>query len=58
MILLYRTNPEYYETISSPIDLLKIQQKVKTDEYEEIDQLTDDIQLLVKNTKAYHQVKS
>ena len=57
MKLYCRTSPEYYEVVKSPIDLLKIQQKLKTDEYEEIDQLTEDISLLVKNTKLFYAVR-
>ncbi|XP_067945501.1 protein polybromo-1-like isoform X2 [Watersipora subatra] len=49
-----RAAPDYYETIKTPIDLLKIQQKLKTEEYEELEQLTEDMQLLIKNTKAYY----
>ncbi|KAL3851884.1 hypothetical protein ACJMK2_015582 [Sinanodonta woodiana] len=49
-----RTAADYYEVVSTPIDLLKIQQKLKTDEYEEIDQLTQDIELMVSNAKAYY----
>lgn len=55
-IPLIRTAPEYYESIKQPIDLLKIQQKLKTEEYDEIEQLTEDVQLLVKNAKSYYQV--
>ncbi|GLH16320.1 ATP-dependent helicase brm, partial [Gryllus bimaculatus] len=40
--------------VSNPIDLLKVQQKLKTDEYEDLDDLTSDIQLLVNNAKAFY----
>nr|CAD7452818.1 unnamed protein product [Timema tahoe] len=40
--------------VSNPIDLLKVQQKLKTDEYEDIDELSADIQLMVNNTKAFY----
>lgn len=33
-----------------------MQQKLRTDEYEEIEQLTEDVQLLIDNAKAYYQV--
>ena len=55
-IIYIRSAPEYYESIKQPIDLLKIQQKLKTEEYDEIEQLTEDVQLLVKNAKSYYQV--
>lgn len=54
--LLTRTCPDYYNVVSEPIDLLKIQQKLKTDEYETVEQLTEDIGLLVNNAKAYYKV--
>ena len=53
-----RTEPEYYDIVETPIDLLKIQQKLKTDEYDDICQLTEDVQLLVNNAKAYYSVNS
>ena len=51
-----RTASDYYEVVSTPIDLLKIQQKVKTDSYDYVDQLSADIMLMVNNAKAYYQV--
>lgn len=36
--------------------MLKIQQKLKTDEYENIDALQSDVELLVNNTKAFYKV--
>ena len=51
-----RTAADYYEVVSTPIDLLKIQQKVKTDSYDYVDQLSADIMLMVNNAKAYYQV--
>ena len=51
-----RSDPDYYTVVKRPIDLLKIGHKLKSDEYEDIDQLTADIELLVNNAKAYYQV--
>lgn len=51
-----RTAADYYDVVTTPIDLLKIQQKLKTDEYEDIDQLTADVFLMVNNAKAYYSV--
>lgn len=48
-----RNLAEYYEVVSTPIDLLRIQQKIRMDEYDDLDQFTSDIELLVNNTKLY-----
>ncbi|KAL3277952.1 hypothetical protein HHI36_013292 [Cryptolaemus montrouzieri] len=53
-----RQEPGYYEVVSNPIDLLKVQQKLKTDEYEDIDDLQNDIELIVNNTKAFYKKNS
>lgn len=49
-----RQEPNYYEIVQNPIDLLRVQQKLKTDSYEDIDDLTNDIELLVNNAKAFY----
>ncbi|PNF18061.1 Protein polybromo-1 [Cryptotermes secundus] len=49
-----RQEPGYYEVVTNPIDLLKLQQKLKTDEYEDVDELTTDVQLMVNNAKAFY----
>lgn len=53
-----RQEPSYYELVSNPIDLLRIQQKLKTDTYEDVDELTADIELLVNNAKAFYKPDS
>ena len=52
----YRTAADYYDVVTTPIDLLKIQQKLKTDEYDDIDLLTNDVRLMINNAKAYYKV--
>lgn len=49
-----RQEPLYYDVVDNPIDLLRVQQKLKTESYEDLDELTDDIELLVNNTKAFY----
>merc|ERR1719361_665695 len=44
-----RTEPEFYEVVSDPIDMLRIQQKLKMDEYTELKGLKEDFELLFKN---------
>lgn len=53
-----RQEPNYYEIVTNPIDLLRVQQKLKTDSYEDIDDLTTDIELLVSNAKAFYKPDS
>ncbi|KAG1687281.1 Protein polybromo-1 [Nymphon striatum] len=49
-----RSLADYYDVISTPMDLIKIQQKLKTEEYEGVDQMTMDVELMVSNAKAYY----
>lgn len=49
-----RQEPGYYDVVSNPIDLLKVQQKLKTDEYDDIEDLQNDIELIVSNAKAFY----
>lgn len=50
--------PEYYEVVTEPIDLLKIQQKIKTDSYSSLNELQTDIELLVDNAKSFYKPDS
>ncbi|KAK3930738.1 Protein polybromo-1 [Frankliniella fusca] len=49
-----RQEPGYYEVVTSPMDFIKIQQKIKTDEYEDVEDMTVDVELMVNNAKAFY----
>lgn len=51
-----KSSQDYLAIIKQPIDLSKIQQKFKTDEYQTFQQFDADIQLLISNAKLYYQV--
>ncbi|XP_058063027.1 protein polybromo-1 [Anopheles bellator] len=53
-----RQEPSYYEVVANPIDLLRVQQKLKTDSYEDVDDLATDIELIVNNAKAFYRPDS
>lgn len=52
----YRTHSDYYTLIKQPIDLIRIQQKIRTDEYQNLEQFIDDIELLLNNAKTFYRV--
>uniref|UniRef100_A0A914WAV1 Protein polybromo-1 n=1 Tax=Plectus sambesii TaxID=2011161 RepID=A0A914WAV1_9BILA len=49
-----RNAPEYYKAVKQPIDLTRIQQKVKTDEYESFEAFCADIAILIDNAKSFY----
>ena len=51
-----RGNAEYYSSVKEPIDFVKIQQKIKSDEYKSFNEFDSDLQLLIANAKAFYKV--
>ena len=42
--------------MDNPIDMMRIQNKLKNEEYDDIEQFTNDVHLLTQNALAYYQV--
>ena len=49
-----RTEPAYYDVVTDPIDMLRIQQKLKMDEYTTMEELKEDFERLFKNAYSYY----
>ena len=53
-----RTASDYYDVIETPIDIIKIQSRIKNDEYETFYDFQIDIEQLIENAKTYHSASS
>lgn len=53
-----RTEPDYYKQVKSPIDFTRIQQKLKTEEYQTFEEFCEDVELLVDNTRTYYKAET
>ena len=49
-----RNDPQYYEVVTDPIDMLRIKQKLTTDEYANMGEMKDDFERLFSNALSYY----
>ena len=49
-----RNDPQYYEVVTDPIDMLRIKQKLSTDEYANMSEMKEDFERLFSNALKYY----
>ncbi len=49
-----RDLPDYYDIIKKPIDLKRVQARIKDNKYASLDMLAADMELMAKNTQEYN----
>ena len=53
-----RVMPQYYDVVSQPIDLIKIQQRLRTDGYQTVQAFLSDVKLLLDNVRCFYEPSS
>ncbi len=46
----------FLQVVSNPMDMIRIQQKIKLDDYDDLEQMSADVDLMVTNAKAFYKV--
>lgn len=58
IIFFLKEYPDYYEVIKRPIDLEKISQKLKSNQYETLEDMVSDFVLMFDNACKYNEPDS